>query len=153
MSFKSSFGAWENTGCAGLGFGILILIWRRSLAFDTPIFQIRVSSSLSMGVIVTLFWDFLLATWVFSRFVLYFFQDFVAFLENICKFFYFKEVLKLPYPLNYQLVLIFKQISNDCIGFFQDWIFFQDFFGFFSRFIWLFSSCTPCKNIADETLD
>ena len=38
--FKSSFWDWEDIGCSGLGFGILILIWIRSLAFDTPIFQI-----------------------------------------------------------------------------------------------------------------
>ena len=40
MSFKSSFGAVEDTGGSWLGFGTLILIWIWSLVFYTPLFQI-----------------------------------------------------------------------------------------------------------------
>ena len=38
MSFKSWFGALEDSGGSWLGFGILILIWIWSLVFGTPIF-------------------------------------------------------------------------------------------------------------------
>ena len=37
MSFESWFGALEDAGGSWLGFGILILIWKWSLVFDTPI--------------------------------------------------------------------------------------------------------------------
>ena len=37
MSFKAWFGALEDAGGSWLGFGILILIWIRSLVFGTPI--------------------------------------------------------------------------------------------------------------------
>ena len=40
ISFKSWFGALEDTGGSWLGFGILILILIRSLVFGTPIFRI-----------------------------------------------------------------------------------------------------------------
>ena len=40
MSFKSSFGAFEDAGGSWLEVGILILIWIGSLAFDTPMIQI-----------------------------------------------------------------------------------------------------------------
>merc|ERR1712081_63795 len=40
MSFKSSFGALEDSGGSRLGFGILILIWIWSLVSDTPMIQI-----------------------------------------------------------------------------------------------------------------
>ena len=40
MSFKSSFGALEDTGGSWLGFGILILIWIWSLNFDTSMIHI-----------------------------------------------------------------------------------------------------------------
>ena len=40
MSFKSSFGALEDTGGSWLGFGILILIWILPLVFDTTMIQI-----------------------------------------------------------------------------------------------------------------
>ena len=40
MSFKSSFGAFEDTGGSRLGFSILILIWIGSLVFDTTMFLI-----------------------------------------------------------------------------------------------------------------
>ena len=40
MSFKSSFGALGDTGGSLLRFGILILIWIRSLVFDTPMIWI-----------------------------------------------------------------------------------------------------------------
>ena len=42
MSFKSWFGASEDTGGSWLGFGILILIWIWSLVFGSPIFKILV---------------------------------------------------------------------------------------------------------------
>ena len=34
MSFKSSCGAWEDTGCSRLGFGILTLIWILPMVFN-----------------------------------------------------------------------------------------------------------------------
>ena len=40
LSFKSSFGVLDDTGCSWLRFGILILIWIWSLVFITPIFWI-----------------------------------------------------------------------------------------------------------------
>ena len=40
LSFKSSFGALEDTGGSWLGFGILILIWILPLVFDTTMIQI-----------------------------------------------------------------------------------------------------------------
>ena len=40
MSFKSSFGALEDTGGSWLGFGIFIMIWIWSKVFDIPMFQI-----------------------------------------------------------------------------------------------------------------
>ena len=40
MSFKSLFGALEDTGGSWLGFCILTLIWIRSLFFGTPMFQV-----------------------------------------------------------------------------------------------------------------
>ena len=40
MSFKSPFGALEDAKHSWLGFDILILIWIRSLVFDTPTIQI-----------------------------------------------------------------------------------------------------------------
>ena len=39
MSFKSSFGALEDSGASWPGFVLLILIWIWSLAFDTNMFQ------------------------------------------------------------------------------------------------------------------
>ena len=41
MSFKSSFGACEDTEGSWLGFRILILIWIWSLVFDKTIFKFR----------------------------------------------------------------------------------------------------------------
>ena len=40
MSFKASFETLEDAGGSWLGFGILILIWIWSLAFDTPMIRI-----------------------------------------------------------------------------------------------------------------
>ena len=40
MSFKTSFGALDDAGGFSPGFGILILIWIRSLVFDIPMTQI-----------------------------------------------------------------------------------------------------------------
>ena len=34
------FGALQDAGCFWFGFGILILIWIRSIVFDTPMIQI-----------------------------------------------------------------------------------------------------------------
>ena len=36
ISFKSSFGDFDEAGVPWLGFGILLLIWIWSLVFDTP---------------------------------------------------------------------------------------------------------------------
>ena len=39
MSFKSLFGALDDAGDFGLGFGILIMIWKWSLVFYTTMIQ------------------------------------------------------------------------------------------------------------------
>ena len=40
MSFKSSFEALADSGCFWMGFGILILIWKGSVVFDTSLIHI-----------------------------------------------------------------------------------------------------------------
>ena len=74
MSFKSWFGALEDTGGSWLGFGILILIWIWSLVFDTNMFKklalcLDFEGAKNMGVLWVLIcsfgghWRFLTRVW------------------------------------------------------------------------------------------
>merc|ERR1712112_806882 len=63
MSFKSSYGALEDTGGSLLGFGILILIWIWSLVFDTPMIQISAlylifEGAKNIHVLLVIIWGF-----------------------------------------------------------------------------------------------